>query len=87
MVGGGEKGRISMLARCSVVNHHGDVMLDTYVAPVSKVTDYRTRWSGIRAYNLIGGKQLLSMKFSVNESDSEESATFQSNGWFIIIIV
>ncbi len=56
MVGGGEKGRISMLARCSIVNHRGDVLLDTYVAPVAKVTDYRTRWSGIRARNLIGGK-------------------------------
>ncbi len=56
MVGGGEKGRISMLARCSVVDHCGNVILDKYVAPTTQVTDYRTRWSGIRAYNLIGGK-------------------------------
>lgn len=38
----------SVLARVSVVNLFGHPLLDSYVAPPSKVTDYRTRYSGIR---------------------------------------
>lgn len=45
MVGSHNK---SILARVSIVNLFGHLILDSYVAPTSKVTDYRTRWSGIR---------------------------------------
>jgi len=55
MVGAGLKGRISMLARVAVVNHHGHILLDSKVAPTKPVTDYRTRFSGIRKRDLIGG--------------------------------
>ncbi|NXA19134.1 AEN nuclease, partial [Ibidorhyncha struthersii] len=47
MVGTGPQGRLSELARCSVVNYEGDVIYDKYVQPELPVVDYRTRWSGI----------------------------------------
>ncbi|XP_041511615.1 interferon-stimulated 20 kDa exonuclease-like 2 [Microtus oregoni] len=48
MVGTGPKGRVSSLARCSIVNYNGDVLYDDYVLPPCHIVDYRTRWSGIR---------------------------------------
>lgn len=42
----------SVLARISIVNLFGHPILDSYVAPPSKVTDYRTRYSGIRKRDL-----------------------------------
>lgn len=52
MVGTGPKGSISQLARCSIVSYDGDVVYDRYIKPVEPVTDYRSRWSGIRAKDL-----------------------------------
>ncbi|XP_053561275.1 interferon-stimulated 20 kDa exonuclease-like 2 [Bombina bombina] len=53
MVGTGPKGCNSDLARCSIVNYHGDVVYDKYIQPGNPVTDYRTRWSGIRREHLV----------------------------------
>ncbi|RVE63053.1 hypothetical protein OJAV_G00163300 [Oryzias javanicus] len=53
MVGTGPKGSISQLARCSIVSYEGDVIYDEYIKPAMPVTDYRTRWSGIRPRDLI----------------------------------
>ncbi|KAM5156682.1 interferon-stimulated 20 kDa exonuclease-like 2 isoform 1-T2 [Mantella aurantiaca] len=53
MVGTGPKGSISALARCSVIGYHGDVVYDKYVRPANPVTDYRTKWSGIRREHLV----------------------------------
>lgn len=53
MVGTGLKGSISALARCSIVGYHGDVVYDKYIRPTNPVTDYRTKWSGIRREHLI----------------------------------
>ncbi|XP_010075047.1 PREDICTED: apoptosis-enhancing nuclease-like, partial [Pterocles gutturalis] len=47
MVGTGPQGRLSELARCSVVSYEGDVIYDKYVKPELPIVDYRTRWSGI----------------------------------------
>lgn len=47
MVGTGPRGRVSELARCSVVSYHGDVLYDKYIRPEMPIVDYRTRWSGI----------------------------------------
>lgn len=52
MVGTGPKGSISQLGRCSVVSYDGDVVYDRFVKPPVPVTDFRTRWSGIRPSNL-----------------------------------
>lgn len=57
MVGAGPKGSRSLLGRVSIVNEAGAVVLDSYVAPVEEVTDYRTRFSGIRPRNLIGAPE------------------------------
>ncbi|CDS06300.1 hypothetical protein LRAMOSA08828 [Lichtheimia ramosa] len=52
MVGVGEGGIASALARVSLVNYHGAVLLDTYVKPMERVTDYRTFVSGIEPKHL-----------------------------------
>nr|XP_003228457.1 PREDICTED: interferon-stimulated 20 kDa exonuclease-like 2 [Anolis carolinensis]XP_008120260.1 PREDICTED: interferon-stimulated 20 kDa exonuclease-like 2 [Anolis carolinensis] len=52
MVGTGPGGRNSDLARCSVVSYHGDVIYDKYICPPTPITNYRTRWSGIRRHHM-----------------------------------
>ncbi|KAJ2369431.1 3'-5' exonuclease, partial [Coemansia sp. RSA 2607] len=52
MVGAGHKGSRSLLARVSLVNYYGTVILDTFVAPTEYVTDYRTWISGVRRSDL-----------------------------------
>ncbi|XP_031719117.1 apoptosis-enhancing nuclease [Anarrhichthys ocellatus] len=52
MVGTGPGGRCSELARCSILDYRGSVLYDKYVRPCQLVTDYRTRWSGIRRHHL-----------------------------------
>ncbi|XP_066539445.1 interferon-stimulated 20 kDa exonuclease-like 2 [Hoplias malabaricus] len=52
MVGTGPKGHCSELARCSIVSYDGDVIYDKFVKPENLVTDFRTRWSGIRKQDL-----------------------------------
>ncbi|KAM4736642.1 interferon-stimulated 20 kDa exonuclease-like 2 isoform 2-T3 [Anableps anableps] len=53
MVGAGPRGSISQLARCSIVSYDGDVVYDKFIKPSMYVTDYRTRWSGIRPRDLL----------------------------------
>ncbi|KAK9766926.1 3'-5' exonuclease, variant 3 [Basidiobolus ranarum] len=52
MVGVGEEGVESALARVSIVNFYGHVLLDRYVKPQERVTDFRTHVSGITPYHL-----------------------------------
>ena len=52
MVGTGYEGEDSMLARCSLVNRFGHVLYDKYVAPQEWVTDFRTKFSGIRVQDV-----------------------------------
>ena len=47
MVGVGA-GRVSALARASLVNWNGKIIYDKFVRPKGKITDYRTRVSGVR---------------------------------------
>ncbi|XP_038603439.1 apoptosis-enhancing nuclease [Tachyglossus aculeatus] len=54
MVGTGPGGRMSELARCSVVNYHGDVLYDKYIQPERPIVQYRTRWSGITRWHMRG---------------------------------
>ncbi|XP_040895310.1 apoptosis-enhancing nuclease [Toxotes jaculatrix] len=53
MVGTGPGGHCSELARCSILDYHGNVLYDKYIQPCQPVTDYRTRWSGIRKHHLL----------------------------------
>lgn len=52
MVGTGPKGCCSELARCSIVSYDGDVIFDKFIKPINPVTDFRTRWSGVRRQDL-----------------------------------
>ncbi|KAN0060892.1 3'-5' exonuclease [Thecaphora frezii] len=52
MVGVGPNGSESHLARVSIVNFHGALILDRYVRPMEKVTNFRTWVSGIRPKDL-----------------------------------
>lgn len=52
MVGVGPRGTGSHLARVSIVNWHGHVVLDTFVRPRERVTDFRTWVSGVRPSDL-----------------------------------
>lgn len=56
MVGTGPTGQDSIIARVSVVNSHGECLYDEFVKPKEKVTDYRTRISGVRPADLKKGK-------------------------------
>lgn len=47
MVGTGERGSVSALARVSVVDFHGRQVYDSYVRPTERVTDWRTWVSGV----------------------------------------
>ncbi|XP_034482842.1 RNA exonuclease 4 [Drosophila innubila] len=56
MVGVGPNGQDAMLARVSIVNKVGEVMLDKHVKPRQPVTDYRTSVSGIRPHDIENGE-------------------------------
>ncbi|XP_076464717.1 apoptosis-enhancing nuclease-like [Babylonia areolata] len=45
----------SALGRCSIVDHRGHILFDRFVKPPDKVTDYRTRWSGLRPHHICSG--------------------------------
>ncbi|KAI1797005.1 ribonuclease H-like protein [Ganoderma leucocontextum] len=53
MVGVGIDGSESVLARVSLVNYYGFVVLDAFVRPRERVVDYRTEFSGIRPSDMV----------------------------------
>lgn len=53
MVGVGPEGVQSALARVSIVNYYGVTILDLYVRPMERVTDFRTAVSGITPKHLL----------------------------------
>lgn len=54
MVGVGPHGKISVLARVSVVDFYGCSLFDSFVRVEERVTDYRTHISGVREADLKG---------------------------------
>jgi RNA exonuclease 4 len=54
MVGVGSDGRQSVLARVCMIDGFGGLLLDSFVRPVERVTDFRTRITGIRHKDLFG---------------------------------
>ena len=52
MVGLGDEGKQSALARCCLVDFDGLKIYDEFVRPQGYVTDFRTKWSGIRRKDL-----------------------------------
>lgn len=58
MVGIGTEGRQSALARVSIVNWNGETLLDTFVQVPTKVTDFRTFVSGVKAKHIQSSKAM-----------------------------
>ncbi|XP_052743728.1 uncharacterized protein LOC112052873 isoform X2 [Bicyclus anynana] len=65
MVGSGYRGCQSILARVSIVDWFGDVVLDEYVQPIEPVTDYRTPYSGITPEDLVNGIDFFTVRKKV----------------------
>ena len=53
MVGVGPEGSESSLARVSLVNYYGAIILDEFVRQRERVVDYRTTVSGVRETDMI----------------------------------
>ncbi|KAH8110505.1 ribonuclease H-like protein [Phellopilus nigrolimitatus] len=67
MVGVGLDGTESSLARVSLVNYHGAVILDEFVRQRERVVDYRTAVSGVRAADMVHAKPFLEVQKQVAE--------------------
>lgn len=67
MVGVGPNGIQNALARVSLVNWHGQVVLDTFVRPVERVTDFRTAVSGVRPGDLRDAPGLAQVQRQVSD--------------------
>mmetsp|Transcript_26612 Transcript_26612/g.62516 ORF Transcript_26612/g.62516 Transcript_26612/m.62516 type:complete len:267 (-) Transcript_26612:213-1013(-) len=97
MVGVGPRGKISVLARVSVVDYYGNSLFDSFVHVEERVTDYRTHVSGVTEQELKNGvdfgvvrksvKQLLKNKVIVGhglENDLRALKIEQDHTWFNI---
>jgi len=67
MVGIGADGHASAVARVTLVDWHGQVLLDQYVRPTDPITDYRTFVSGITSAHLITAGTLEDVRPRVQE--------------------
>ena len=67
MVGIGYGGKDSILARASIVNHFGNCVYDKYVKPTEKVTDYRTKVSGIRPEDIKNGEEFKIVQKEISD--------------------
>ncbi|OEU18577.1 Exonuclease [Fragilariopsis cylindrus CCMP1102] len=97
MVGVGPKGKISVLARVSVVDYYGRSVFDSFVHVEERVTDYRTHVSGVTEQDLKNGvdfglvrksvKQVLKNKIIVGhglENDLRALKIEQDHTWYNI---
>jgi RNA exonuclease 4 len=67
MVGIGEDGQESALGRVSLVDFHGRQIYDSYVRPTARVTDWRTRVSGISPKNMATARDFEEVQAQVAE--------------------
>ncbi|XP_056587199.1 RNA exonuclease 4 [Triplophysa dalaica] len=67
MVGVGFDGEDSIVARVSLVNQFGKCVYDKYVKPTERVTDYRTKVSGIRPKDIENGEEVWTVQKEVAE--------------------
>ena len=65
MVGVGQGGGTSALARVTVLAQDGRILLDRYVKPQQEITDYRTDKSGIRPADLLGAPSFHQVRHEV----------------------
>ncbi|KAK9472293.1 ribonuclease H-like domain-containing protein [Dipodascopsis tothii] len=66
-VGVGPEGKESALARVSIVNFHGTVVLDCFVRPKERVTDWRTWVSGVRPEDMAGARSFEEVQAVVSD--------------------
>ena len=66
-VGIASKGIVDALGRISLVNYHGKTVLDTYVKPGEKITDYRTNTSGIGEAEMKDAKKFTEVQEQVSQ--------------------
>ena len=66
-VGIGHQGQDHALARVSIVNFHGKILLDSYVKPKEKIIDYRTAISGITFEHIKNAPSLAEVQEKVCE--------------------
>lgn len=64
MVGVGDGGKRSVLARVTLVDFDGRVMYDEHVRPKERITDFRTWVSGVKAKHL---KEAISLKECIQQ--------------------
>ncbi|KAK0637120.1 ribonuclease H-like domain-containing protein [Bombardia bombarda] len=67
MVGVGESGHDSVLARVSVVDFHGRQVYDSFVKPTERVTDWRTHVSGVSPKNMATARPFEEVQAAVAE--------------------
>ncbi|XP_046583071.1 RNA exonuclease 4-like isoform X2 [Haliotis rubra] len=67
MVGVGEKGKESVLARVSVVNQFGECLYDTFVRSREEVVDFRTQWSGVTPDKLVDASDFMDVQKNVSD--------------------
>lgn len=72
MVGLGPTGKQNALARCSIVDFNGNELYDEIVKPKGFVTDFRTKYSGIRKSDLRQDKEVVTF---------EEVSSLNSFSW------
>lgn len=77
MVGVGPEGIESTLARVSIVNYHGCTILDRFVRPREKVTDYRTWVSGVREEDLRNGKSAMPFAAGLRVKSANPNPDYQ----------
>lgn len=65
MVGIGFDAKKHMVARVSIVNQMGEVLMDRYVRPRERVVDYRTEVSGIRPADIANGEDFSRVQADV----------------------
>jgi RNA exonuclease 4 len=65
MVGIGENGYESALARVSVVDFHGRQVYDSYVRPKERVTDWRTHVSGVASKHMVEARSFEEVQTQV----------------------
>ncbi|KAJ1609731.1 hypothetical protein OJ253_1440 [Cryptosporidium canis] len=78
MVGCGENGSISVLGRIAVVDDKLKLLMDAFVKPSMRVTNFRTRWSGLTWEKLKRGEPLESIQkkfIQIVEHYRKESST------------
>jgi hypothetical protein len=70
MVGVGSNAKKSVLARCCLVDFEGEKIYDEFVRPKSYVTDFRTKYSGVRKCDLRKGNAVTLEEVSCVKSVS-----------------